>query len=44
MPTPQTTYRIEYSETLTVETTSARVAELESRDGFRVTAQTGASA
>lgn len=37
---PTTTYTIRYSETLTVTTRSAGVAELESREGFRVTAVT----
>jgi len=35
-----TTYRIHITETLTVETESAFVAGLESRDGHRVTAVT----
>jgi len=37
---PTTTYRIHITETLTVETTAAFIADLESRDGLRVTAVT----
>lgn len=36
----ETTYTIRYSDTLAVETTSAFVAELESRDGYPVSAVT----
>jgi hypothetical protein len=39
----ETTYRIRYSETLTVETASAFVAELESRAGYPVFAVTEGS-
>lgn len=35
-----TTYTIRYSPTLAVQTTSAEVAEMESRDGFPVFATT----
>ena len=37
---PATTYRIHLTDTLTVETESAFIAGLESRDGLRVTAVT----
>jgi len=36
----QTIYRIHYTDTLTVETESAFIAQLESNDGERVTAVT----